>query len=560
MYPRLTTLIFKPLAASLALALTGLQPAFAQSATQGSPAPVVQAVPAGSISLNEALSRLARDPRDAHALIDAGKAALAMGDIDAAIGFFNRADQVSPGNPQVKAGLARALVRNENPYDAITMFAEAEKAGASGSDFAADRGLAYDLVSDNGAAQRFYRQALAQAASDEVTRRLALSLAIAGDKAASEATLTPLLQRQDKAAWRTRAFSLAILGQVDDAVAIANQSLTPELAGAISPYLRYLPRLTPAQQAAAANFGHFPRASEIGRDDPRVAQFAPRARPQVARADAALVPRGEPLGRTSRKARNDRQVAQIPAPNLSPASRKTGTVAVAVPARAAPPDPLPSRGDGVPPMSYSPAPTRTSTSEAATAPQGPISAPAPTKSGTGPGFTSLEPTPADPKAAVPVVQAAASPKPTPVPEPVRQRPSLADAFADFGRPVADVAPVAGAVDVRRIVPARPKPPEKTKPAPPAHPSRIWVQIATGRNKAALGYDWRRMSRQAEAVFRGKSPMISAWGQTNRLLTGPFPTEASANAYVVQLRRADIEGAFVWTSPAGQVVDALPSGK
>ena len=125
--------------------------------------------------------------------------------------------------------------------------------------------------------------------------------------------------------------------------------------------------------------------------------------------------------------------------------------------------------------------------------------------------------------------------------------------------MAEAVPAPGAVDIRRIEPARPRPREEAKPPPPpAHPSRIWVQVATGRDKAALAFDWRRMSRQAEAAFRGKSAHVSDWGRTNRLLTGPFPSEAAANQFIQQLRRADLDGAFVWTSPAGQVVDALPA--
>jgi hypothetical protein len=137
--------------------------------------------------------------------------------------------------------------------------------------------------------------------------------------------------------------------------------------------------------------------------------------------------------------------------------------------------------------------------------------------------------------------------------------SLREAFAEFERPRIDTAPAAGAVDLRRIKPARAepkKPAEPPKPPPPSHPSRIWVQVATGRDKAALGYDWRRMAREATEAFRGKQPFVSAWGQTNRLLTGPFQSEAAANSFIAQLRRADIDGAFVWTSPAGQVVDGL----
>ena len=112
--------------------------------------PVVQSVPdGGSRMLNAALARLARDPRDLAALIDAGNAALQMGDVDAAVGFFSRADQLSPNNMRVKAGLAGALVRSENPYDAIPLFTEAERAGAMDAMLLSDRGLAYDLVGDN---------------------------------------------------------------------------------------------------------------------------------------------------------------------------------------------------------------------------------------------------------------------------------------------------------------------------------------------------------------------------------------------------------------------------
>ena len=141
------------------------------------------------------------------------------------------------------------------------------------------------------------------------------------------------------------------------------------------------------------------------------------------------------------------------------------------------------------------------------------------------------------------------------------RPSLAEAFSDLRSPATDVAPSPGAVDIRRITPTRTRTgaaasPDKAKSAIPSHPSRIWVQVATGRDPAALAYDWRRLGRDAGEALRGKQAFVSAWGQTNRLLTGPFQTEAAANAFILQLRRAAVNGPFVWTSPAGQVVDAL----
>lgn len=168
--------------------------------------------------------------------------------------------------------------------------------------------------------------------------------------------------------------------------------------------------------------------------------------------------------------------------------------------------------------------------------------------------------------------------PTPAPTPPGLAPTplkvdLAQAFADLLGPKIDVAPAAGAVDVRRLTPsrqsvetkptetARAKPAAKpaakpVKPPLPSHPSRIWVQVATGRDKAALAFDWRRMMRENPQTLRGKQAFISAWGRTNRLLTGPFPTEAAANAFLAQARRAGLDGAFLWSSPAGQVVDPV----
>ena len=162
--------------------------------------------------------------------------------------------------------------------------------------------------------------------------------------------------------------------------------------------------------------------------------------------------------------------------------------------------------------------------------------------------------PPRPVAATPPVPVAADAKPAATARPARQ--SIADAFSEFSRPSATVTPSAGAVDISRLRPSRPKVEQPAKPAPPSHPSRIWVQVATGRDKAALGFDWRRLIRKAPDAFRGKRAQVSDWGQTNRLLTGPFESTAAANAFITQLRRADIEGSFVWTSPAGQVVDAL----
>ncbi len=559
----------------LAFGMSG--PAFVQSPAIAQP--VVQSVPAADrVSLNAALARLGRNPRDIDALIDAGNAALGLGDVDAAVGFFARAEQISPENARVKAGLAGALVRSDNPYDAIPMFAEAEAKGGMDARLAADRGLAYDLVGDNGTAQRYYRQALAFGPSDEATRRLALSQAIAGDRTGMEITLAPLLQRQDKAAWRTRAFALAIGGKAEDGVSLAYQTMPQALAAGIAPYLRYMPRLTRAQQAAAATFGHFPRAADIGRDDPRVAAFALATR--VATADTGLIPKGEPLGRKGASAK--------------PAAKPPTKVAVATPPRAAPPELAPTRETTAAPALASSAPqvapppvkppaiaaaaaAPTVTPAASASPRVAVVAPSIAAPGTAlaqaaarqaaPAVMGPPASVDDPRSTVAVPQPTAAAPPvlaTRAPAPTRVAPSFSDAFGDLGGPVTAAVPAAGAVDVTRIAVAKPaakvdpkaKEPVKPKEPPkPAHPSRIWVQVGVGRDKAALGFTWRDLAKDNAALFRGQSPWLSDWGRTNRLLAGPFESQAAATAFLARAKKAGVDS-FVWSSPAGQVVDPL----
>ena len=505
---------------------------FAQSAPVISQ-PVVQPLPnENTARLNAALTKLGREPRNVEALADAGDAARGLGDFDAAIGFYRRADEIAPNDARVKAGLARAYVMKGDPVTALAYFAAAEKAGATPAQIDADRGLAYDLVGDNATAQRYYAQAMAADGTDEVRMRLALSQAISGNQKAAETTLMPLLRKQDKPGWRARAFALAIDGEIKQAVDITETILPPKLAESVAPYMRYMPRLTRAQQAAAANLGRFPRASEIGRDDPRIAAYAP---PRVAVADAGAVP-GEPAGKSAKAAKAAASRSRAAKAEAGKASRKSSQTALAAadPDRVAPPDPKPaidSTGE-LPPL------RRTDD----TLPAGPRPVPAAA---------------AKTASAMPVRPAL----PAPAAAPSAPEPSLAEAFADIGKPVIRAVPASGAVDVRKIDPARPEPkaeekPRPKKPAPPAHPSRIWVQIGVGRNKSAIAFDWRRYTRQVPALFKGRPAYISEMGRTNRILAGPFATEKAANAFIADLKKAGIDGALPWTSPAGQVVDEL----
>jgi Flp pilus assembly protein TadD len=303
--------------------------------------PVVQSItPSPTRLLNTALARLARDPRDISALLDAGGAALDLGDTDAAIGFLTRAEQVAPGSAGVRARMGIAMLRSNQPFEAIRWFDLAEQAGFNRVEMATERGLAYDLIGDNAAAQRQYQLALTAGQNDEASRRYALSLVIAGDRRGAELVIQPLLERRDRGAWRVRAFIMAISGQSDEAEGIARATMPADLAAAISPYLRYLPRLTAAQQAAAANLGRFPRAADIGRDDPQIAQYA-LAHPRAPRVDAALVPQGEALGARGRDDRSKRRrpdkdekretALAAAAPAVSSAQAPTSKPAVSAP-------------------------------------------------------------------------------------------------------------------------------------------------------------------------------------------------------------------------------------
>ncbi len=293
------------------------------SAQMVQPIPVVTA-PDSMSALSMHLRTLAANPRNLFALLGAGQAALDVGDPNAALGFFARADEINPRSEKAKAGLASALVMLEKADDALRLFGEAVSLGASESDIAKDRGLAYDLRGDNARAQRDYVTALRRGPDDEVTRRYALSLGISGERSQALTMLDPLLRKQDQGAWRARAFILAMNNDVSGANMIARQVMPASLAATMSPFLARLEKLNPAERAHAVNFGTMPSDGqtfarvEIG--DPYKSAVAPQS--SGIAPSAGLIPSGVPLGPPS----TSQQTAGRPA-----------TVAVASPATPAPP-------------------------------------------------------------------------------------------------------------------------------------------------------------------------------------------------------------------------------
>lgn len=511
---------------------------------------VVQSLPPREAGqLNAALRKLASRPTDLEALLSAGNASLALRDTGAAAGFFARAAATAPGDPRVQLGTARVALAQRRPVEALQAFAAAEQAGVRSADMAADRGLAYDLVGDPASAQNYYRSVLSSGDSTEVRLRLALSYAIAGNRTEFERVLYPLLKAEDRSAFRTRAFGLAILGRTDEAVAIADAMMSTDLALRMAPYLRYMPRLTKAQQAAAGNLGAFPAAAEIGRDSPEIERYASAGAQIAARGSSSLTPAGAPLGTRNEPAAQG-NVRRRPDPvRAGPAATRSVTqVARIETVKVVAPPPAPP-----------PAPTSLPTPAPASAPI-PAPTPAPT----------------------PAVLVASKPAVVVTPEP--DRPSLDDAFAEFGAtPAPTTTPAPDAVDIAKLAAqqkadaakaakaaaakeakdkaaaklAKEKADAAAKEkaenaAKAAEPARFWLQVGVGRNVSAFGFDWKKLAKDAGGQLDGKGPWAVKYGTTNRMLAGPYPTEAAARAALKKLKEKGIE-ALPFNSAVGEKV-------
>ncbi|MEP9403311.1 SPOR domain-containing protein [Sphingomonas silueang] len=304
----------------LLLAATSPLPAVAQEGA------IVQPLTPNADRLSEQMRVLGRSPNDLSALIEAGRLSGKLGDVDAAMQFLARAEKVSPGDPRIRAARAATLVGMERPGEALALFDQAERAGVAMAPYAAERGLAYDLLGHTANAQRDYRLALTQGPDDEITRRLALSLGIDGDVAGATALLNPLLRQNDRAAWRVRAFVLAMAGDAAGADQIT-ASMLPGFSASLSPFFRRLPQLSAADRAFAVHFGRLAPTPERIAD----ARFAPtvvpvpRAAPPVAVAAAAPVQQ-QPAARraptaTERRAEARRQAEVARQAQLAEARR-----------------------------------------------------------------------------------------------------------------------------------------------------------------------------------------------------------------------------------------------
>ena len=645
---------------------------------------VVQPLPGTTDAdrLAEQMRALAANPRDLNALVAAADLSLSLGDLSGAASLYARAEKVSPNDPRIKAGEGAILVRSERPGEALRYFAQAEAAGYDVRRYAGDRGLAYDLIGQPERAQRDYRLAMQAGANDEVIQRYALSLGIVGQRDAALQLLDPLVRKQDRSAWRTRAFVLAMTGDQPGAEKIVTTMLPQGMAQGLLPFFQRLPALSPADRAFAVHFGEV-HASPERIADARLAPVPPQLapeRPPVALAAVQTPTR--PTGRETRRGRTTRETKQptvalaantpsvatpaaapsfqavtaalarvqpVPAatnpapvtqasttamvqplpsrasaaPVATPTTASAANVAIAsaitrpvvtptpatanpVAATATPQQPVVTVAAAVAPTPATATPTRpaavstTVASTPATAVVQPLLATRPAEVATATPIVSVPPAKPDSDSVLARIVASLSIPASElgVTEPVRAAPvpataddtaarvlaeakakeerdaaaekalalkaaadkraadrkALADKKALAAKKLADEKAAAAKKEAAEKKLAEAKEAAEAKKLARANPSRIWVQVAGGANEDDLPKAWAAAKAKAPALA-GKSGWKTPLRATNRVLTGPFKTDAEARSFVNQLTKQGI-GAFTFTSDAGQVVERL----
>jgi len=525
---------------------------------------VVQALPpeAAVGRLNSNLAKLSRSPQDVEALLGAANAALDLGDVQAANGFFTRANLVNPNLPAAKLGLAIVELALKQPQEAAANFDAADRLGAIAETYLADRGLAYDLTGQQAKAQRDYQAALRAKPNDTKARiRYAVSLGISGKLTEADQMLEPVLRAGDREAWRFRAFIYAMNGKISDARKITQSVMPKGLADALDPYMVRTPLLTPEQKAAAAHYGDFP--ANVLR------MTAPREQMTVAAAPPPPVVAEPTRKDDGKKSRNSRDRDKNSAP----------VVVAAVPT----PAPSPSRVDLIPPPPPPPEPVQVARADPSSvrplvsnAPsvssRAPIVQPLPQPQAqvvTPPTRSTTVP-PSAPTQSKPFVQPAPS---QPMPSQPKAAPerTLASALSSLTVPDTEKSKGAQAVDLNAVAKAKADKAKKDAEAKAKaekdakakaeaelkkklkdNPSRIWVQIAAGKNESALAFDLRRFRKTYADAIGEEGGWSADWGATNRLLIGPYKKEESARKVVTAIKKSGGD-AFIWESEAGEEV-------
>ena len=507
----------------------------------------------------DALSRnvrlLAENPRNFQALVAAGHAALATGDTQAAVGFFGRAEELSPNSWQPQAGKAAAMVAMGDPDGAFPFFTRAQQLGATQLQIAVDRGLAFDLAGDQAKAQSDYRAALLGPHADEARRRLALSLAISRNIRGAAEAIEPLLARRDAEALRVNAFVLALAGDREG----ARRTIDAAMPGAglrFEPFFKMLPILRPAEKAAAVHLGIFPKdaAQRFAQAEPvpsspvvSIGNSAPQRQVVLAQKQARKEPK-KPVTVAEAPRRAVREVrpggstyTAMVRPSLDPsryASTRRPKTQAAPSATAGPsdndPEPRPAgRLDDIAQI----------LSEAS-------EPPAAAATDEGP--------------AVRMAEAAPPPEPAFVFEPApvsRPKFEASKPKVELSKPKVEMAQATkkAAEDKKKAdkLAAEKKAKAEADKKAKAEAARLgvtgtnWVQLAGGANQDRMAAEYKRLAAKAGSVLKSRSGYVTSGKDYFRLLVGPFPTTDEAQDFVKKLDKAGVDS-FRWTRNPAQI--------
>jgi len=510
----------------------------------------------------EALARflrvLAHEPRDLNALMGAGRASLDIGDANAAVSFYARAEEIEPRNGRIKAGLGSAMVQLMQPRPALRFFEEAVQYGVSPVEIAADRGMAYALRGDSKHARADYELALANQPSDETTRRLAVTQAIDGDVPGAMATLDRLLRRQDKAAWRDRVFLLALGGDLAGAQRTANAMLPREQAVALQPFLDRLPKLRASQQAAAILLGQFPSdGKQYSESDLAAAAGSPPPLPAVQKptidsrrgdssdeeGDGVL---DEDQGKKRIAAKKTKAGLETRSPNIVSNDGKNAVLTASKPDVLAlvPPD---DRASARPAVEQPATSKKPSLGEA-----GPTN----WRLGATPAASTATAAPKAPETKKPLAPHEEQASGTKTGE------SKAGKSGDKGNAKGNAKRIeTGSADEDKKDKPKQKKELKAKEeakkatAAKKEPQRYWVQVATGAFRPDLGKEWAKLKAKYPAILGKRTAWTTPLNHTNRLLIGPFKSDDEAQSFVNKAAGSGF-GTSTFTSSPGQSVQPI----
>ena len=90
---------------------------------------------------------------------------------------------------------------------------------------------------------------------------------------------------------------------------------------------------------------------------------------------------------------------------------------------------------------------------------------------------------------------------------------------------------------------------------PAAASKVWLQLASGSNAAALPDQFRRIKRSTRDLLDGIDAHVAEDNNRVRLLIGPFKNSKDAGIFAEDLATLSVN-AFSWINRPGQAVRKL----